>query len=101
MFLHCPGGVFDLEDKLLVGNNAVRSDEALHTFEATMKELYTRRFWWPANYKKNLHPDFMKLTKDYIGKLVQYLPADYWYVRAEGIDARKRGKAGNKASSGL
>lgn len=81
IFLHCPGGMFDLEDKLLMGNNAIRSDEALHTFEDTMKELYTRKFWWPANYKKNLHPDFMKLTEDYIGKLVQYMPDDYWYMQ--------------------
>lgn len=81
IFLHCPGGVFDLEDKLLTGNNAVRSDEALHTFEDTMKELYARKFWWPANYKKNLHPDFMKLTERYIEKLVQYTPDDYWYVQ--------------------
>lgn len=79
VFLHCPNGVFDLEDKLLIGNNAIRSDEALHSFEAAMKELYTRKFWWPANYKKNLHPDFMKLTMDYIQKLVQYRPDDYWY----------------------
>ena len=26
IFLHCPNGVFDLEDKLLVGNNSIRSD---------------------------------------------------------------------------
>lgn len=81
VFLHCPGGMFDLEDKLLVGNNAIRSDEALHTFEGTMRELYERKFWWPANYKKNLHPDFMKLTEAYIGKLIQYQPDDYWYVQ--------------------
>lgn len=81
VFLHCPGGVFDLEDKLLIGNNAIRSDEALHTFEGTMRELYERKFWWPANYKKNLHPDFRKLTEAYIGKLVQYQPDDYWYVQ--------------------
>ena len=81
VFLHCPGGVFDLEDKLLVGNNAIRSDEALHAFEGTMRELYERKFWWPANYKKNLHPDFMKLTEAYIEKLIQYRPDDYWYVQ--------------------
>ena len=30
VLLHCPNGLFDLEDKLLHGNNALRSDEALH-----------------------------------------------------------------------
>ena len=42
VFLHCPNGVFDLEDKLLYGNNAIRSDEALHTFLSTMKQLYDK-----------------------------------------------------------
>ena len=28
--------VFDLEDKLLIGNNAIRSDEALHSFLSTI-----------------------------------------------------------------
>lgn len=31
VMLHCPNGLFDLEDKLLTGNNAIRSDEALRT----------------------------------------------------------------------
>ena len=39
VFLHCPNGVFDLEDKLLIGNNSLKSDEAIHTFLKTMKEL--------------------------------------------------------------
>lgn len=81
IFLHCPDGVFDLEDKLLTGNNAIRSDEALHSFEKCMRELYTRKFWWPGNYKKNLHPDFWKLTQEYLGKLTQYEPKDYWYMQ--------------------
>lgn len=81
VFLHCPGGVFDLEDKLLIGNNANRSDEALHTFENTMRELYKCKFWWPANYKKNLHPDFLKITREYVESLIQYKPDDYWYVQ--------------------
>lgn len=42
VFLHCPNGVFDLEDKLLHGNNAIRSDEALHSFLGTMKQLCTK-----------------------------------------------------------
>ena len=36
VFLHCPNGLFDLEDKLLKGNNALRSDEALHSFKKTI-----------------------------------------------------------------
>ena len=35
-----PNGLFDLEDKLLIGNNAIRSDEAIRSFETQMKKLY-------------------------------------------------------------
>ena len=40
IFMHCPNGIFDLEDKLLRNNNAVRSDEALRSFRNAMYELY-------------------------------------------------------------
>lgn len=33
VFLHCPDGVFDLEDKLLKGNNIIRSDDAIRKFK--------------------------------------------------------------------
>ena len=52
VFLHCPDGVFDLEDKLLIGNNAIRSDEAIHSFLMRMKELYSKKYWWVGNYCK-------------------------------------------------
>lgn len=81
VFLHCPDGLFDLEDKLLVGNNALRSDEAIHKFERCMKDLYQHRFWWVGNYKKYLHSDFMKITEEYIKKIVQYYPSEYWYMQ--------------------
>ena len=45
VFLHCPNGLFDLEDKLLIGNNALRSDEAIHSFLSRMKEFYDKKFW--------------------------------------------------------
>ena len=54
VFLHCPNGVFDIEDKLLIGNNAIRSDEAIHSFLLTMKDLHTKKLWWPGNYMRVL-----------------------------------------------
>lgn len=81
VFLHCPNGVFDLEDKLLVGNNAVRSDEAIHSFENMMYQLYYRKFWWVGNYKKNLGADFKTITDEYINEIVQFIPRDYWYMQ--------------------
>ncbi len=54
VFLHCPNGLFDLEDKLLIGNNALRSDEALHSFAHTMKQLYDKKYWWVGHYQQNV-----------------------------------------------
>ena len=79
VFLHCPNGVFDLEDKLLLGNNALRSDEALRTFRATMKQLFDKNYWWVGHYNVNLCPQFMQYTEEYIQSLIQYRPAFFWY----------------------
>ena len=79
VFLHCPNGVFDLENKLLLGNNALRSDEALRTFRATMKQLFNKKYWWVGHYNKILSPRFMEYTEEYIQSLVQYRPSFYWY----------------------
>lgn len=79
VFLHCPNGVFDLEDKLLIGNNALRSDEALRTFRATMKQLFDKKYWWVGHYNVNLCPQFMQYTEEYIQSLIQYRPNFYWY----------------------
>ncbi len=79
VFLHCPGGVFDLEDKLLLGNNALRSDEALRSFRATMKQLFDKKYWWVGHYNVNLCPEFMEYTEAYIQTLIQYRPSFYWY----------------------
>ncbi len=81
IFLHCPDGLFDLEDKLLIGNNALRSDEAIHRFEKCMRDLYEQRFWWFGNYKKNLHFDFMEITENYLKELIQYKPSGYWHMQ--------------------
>ena len=66
VLLHCPNGLFDLEDKLLIGNNAIRSDEAIRSFETQMNKLYNKKFWWVGNYQKIISPNFMKMTEEYI-----------------------------------
>jgi len=81
VFLHCPNGVFDLEDKLLIGNNALRSDEALHSFRKTMKQLYDKKYWWVGHYNKNLSPRFMEYTEEYINSLIQFHPQFFWYYQ--------------------
>lgn len=83
VFLHCPNGVFDLEDKLLIGNNAIRSDEAIRTFKEQMTKLYSKKFWWIGNYKKIIGENFMQLTDDYIKSLIQFEYDGFWYTHEE------------------
>lgn len=81
VFLHCPNGVFDLEDKLFAGNNSLRSDEALDSFAREMKELYGRKFWWPGNYQKKLSPRFLEYTMEYVEELTDFKMDYYWYYQ--------------------
>lgn len=83
VFLHCPNGLFDLEDKLLIGNNAIRSDEAIRSFELQMKKLYNKKFWWVGNYKEVISYDFMKITKEYISHIQEFNFPGYWYTHEE------------------
>ena len=83
VLLHCPDGLFDLEDKLLIGNNAIRSDEAIRNFELQMKKLYDKKFWWVGNYKKIIGQDFMDITEEYIAKIQEFNFPGYWYMHEE------------------
>ena len=83
VLLHCPNGLFDLEDKLLKGNNILRSDEAIRTFLLQMKKLYDKKFWWVGNYKKIIGPEFMDMVNEYIGKIQQFNFKGYWYMHEE------------------
>ena len=69
LIMYTPNGVFDLEDKLLKGNNIHRSDEALHSFKKEMSRLNDNNFVWFGNYKKILGPDFMKSVDTLIENL--------------------------------
>lgn len=83
VILHCPNGLFDLEDKLLRGNNAIRSDEALRTFETQMKKLYDKKFWWVGNYKNIIGNDFMDKVHKYLNNITQLNYPGYWYTHEE------------------
>lgn len=69
MIMYTPNGVFDLEDKLLHGNNIHRSDEALRSFEKEMHRLNDNNFVWFGNYKSFLGPDFMKSVNSFVENL--------------------------------
>lgn len=80
---HCPDGLFDLEDKLLRGNNALRSDEAIHRFEVCMRVLYDAKNYWPGMYKKRVGKQFLAITEEFVRRLTdcQYDDAIYWYYQ--------------------
>ncbi len=71
MIMYTPNGVFDLEDKLLHGNNIHRSDEALRSFETEMRRLNDNNFVWFGNYKSFLGPEFMKSVISFIENLTE------------------------------
>lgn len=82
VFLHCPDGLFDLEDKLLIGNNALRSDEAIHKFLSRMKELYDKKFWWVGNYKNVIGKYFYKESINFVNDITTLkLENTYWYMQ--------------------
>lgn len=82
VFLHCPNGLFDLEDKLLYGNNSIRSDEALHSFYKQMSTLYEQSSLWFCGYSSIVSPDFIKWTKEFIDSLIiSKSNESYWYYQ--------------------
>lgn len=82
VFLHCPDGVFDLEDKLLRGNNALRSDEAIHRFQACMNDLYDKRFYWVSGYRNIISEKFMEYVDEFLKDINTFEMQDvYWYFQ--------------------
>lgn len=82
IFLHCPNGFFDLEDKLLIGNTTIRSDEAIHSFQNCMTELYNTRNYWVSGYKYKISDKFLEFCSDFLRNIgVIDLKDTYWYYQ--------------------
>lgn len=82
VMLHCPDGLFDLEDKLLIGNNAVRSDEAIHRFLSCMSDLYCKQNYWVSGYKEKISTNFLKYCEEFIEGIIVFSTKDtYWYFQ--------------------
>lgn len=67
--LYQPGGIFDLEDKLLLGNDIHRSDEAIRTFKTEMMRLNDNNFGWFGSFKEMFGDEFEKITNTLIEEL--------------------------------
>lgn len=75
---YTPNGLFDLEDKLLNGNNIHRSDEAIESFIKEMERLTENNFGWFGAYKKNYGNEFMKIYTDFINEITDYYFEGKW-----------------------
>lgn len=78
VLMHAPDGVFDLEDKLLVGNNALRSDEAIHRFIKCMCDLYDKKHYWVSGYKNSISVQYMDYIMEYIHALFPVILNEKW-----------------------
>lgn len=91
VMLHCPDGMFDLEDKLLIGNNALRSDEAIHRFISCMSDLYYKDNYWVSGYRNLVSVDFFNYCIEFIEKLVDIEINDtYWYFQENPVNLKMK-----------
>ncbi|MBR9947673.1 sulfotransferase domain-containing protein [Clostridiaceae bacterium Marseille-Q4145] len=82
VFLNCPNGLFDLEDKLLRGNNSFRSDEALHSFYNCMRQLHFEKNCWMTDYKHKIGEKFITYCDEFLRSIVdEVLPDNFWYYQ--------------------
>lgn len=83
VFLHCPNGVFDLEDKLLLNNNSNRSDEAVRSFYDIMCCLFKMKSkdYWIAGYRHNISTNFMKYVDAFLEEINLIDTKGIWYYQ--------------------
>lgn len=77
--LYFPNGLFDLEHKLLYGNDPHRSDEAIKSFRKAMYDLNTTNFEWCGTYQKKYGDQFKNIVDKFIGQITQYTCYGQWY----------------------
>lgn len=78
IIMYTPDGVFDLEDKLLIGNSIHRSDEALGRFHEKMLLLYNANFMGMGGYKALFGKEFYATLENYMKHLVQFRVPGHW-----------------------
>lgn len=83
-FYH-PGGLFDLEDKLILGNDIHRSDEALRTFETEMLRLNNNNFGWYGSFKEMFGDVFRKNLSLFISRLKPFETNNRYYGQCRKV----------------
>lgn len=82
--LYTPGGMFDLEDKLLIGNDIHRSDEAIRTFNKEMERLNKNNFGWFGSYSNLYGDEFYKLYHEFLNNIHGEVDGT-WYGQYERV----------------
>lgn len=83
--LYHPGGLFDLEDKLLLCNDSHRSDEALTTFETEMKRLNKYNFGWFGSFKTMFGDKFERNVESFIDNLHPFEMNNRYYGQCKKV----------------
>ena len=83
VFLHCPDGFFDLEEKLTSLNNTNRSDEAIRRFLKQMKILYAtpEKEYWIAGYKDKISYRFWHYVEEFLEDINMDTITGTWYYQ--------------------
>lgn len=91
ILFYTPGGLFDLEYKLLYGNSIHRSDEALKTFAIEMKRLNNYDFQWFGGYKKMFGTEFETINSALINSLINFTVDAHWsyHIRRNSFSFKK------------
>ncbi len=79
LILYTPNGMFDLEDKLLIGNNIHRSDEAIFAFREEMLRLYKNNFLWFGDLKKYFGDKFLQSLDTFTEEITDFSVSMDWY----------------------
>ncbi len=74
-----PNGLFDLEHKLLLGNDPHRSDEAIKSFRNAMYELNYKNFGWMGTYDQYFGDEFKQNVDEFLKNIVQFECNGEWY----------------------
>lgn len=83
-FYH-PNGIFDLEDKLLRGNDIHRADEALGSFRRDMMKLSKNNFGWFGSYEEIYGDKFNKLVDEFLEDIPNFKIKGKWYGQYKGV----------------
>ena len=83
--LYFPGGLFDLEDKLLRNNDIHRSDEALTTFKREMMRLNNNNFGWYGSFQKLFGDKFKLILEQFMADLHPFNIGVRYYGQCEKV----------------